>query len=376
MGSETSIASAAVGKLGRKVLSLTTKTLLRVIPPDPKRLAIRAFPDFDDTTTALLPGLNNHYKVTVLTTAKTSRPVQSWNRVDVRSGLSPLGVWRFLRAGTVVFTHGIYFSAPPVRGRVFVNAWHGMPLKKIGRMLGPVEVPSFTFTVSTSPLFSAILAESFGCDLSAIKTIGLPRNDTLRAAALLPNSNTIMVMPTYRRAVIGAPRQEGSEDQSRPSSQEIAQLRKAAHSQGLTFVVRLHPLCDPEEVQYWETLGPVLSNEDLHQSGETLYAVLGRSAALVTDYSSVAIDYLVTGRPIFLVQPDVASYDDDRGFAVPPHQFMKIGTAVNSYAQLAERIAAGLDANNHPKPGEFYTAPFEGASARMVAEIRGAHCER
>ena len=37
----------------------------------------------------------------------------------------------------------------------------------------------------------------------------------------------------------------------------------------------------------------------------------------MTDYSSWAYDYILTGRPLFLYAPDVKKYDQERGFYFP-----------------------------------------------------------
>ena len=73
----------------------------------------------------------------------------------------------------------------------------------------------------------------------------------------------------------------------------------ALADRGLQLVVKPHPMdADPRVDPRWVTVG----DEDLVRTGISLYQLLGASAGLVTDYSSVWTDYLLLDRPMaFLV---------------------------------------------------------------------------
>jgi hypothetical protein len=49
----------------------------------------------------------------------------------------------------------------------------------------------------------------------------------------------------------------------------------------------------------------------------TLYQFIGASSAMVSDYSSVWVEYLDVDRPLLLYCPDIASYVDGRGLSRP-----------------------------------------------------------
>jgi len=51
-----------------------------------------------------------------------------------------------------------------------------------------------------------------------------------------------------------------------------------------------------------------VDEDDLVRAGVGLYALLGASSGLVTDYSSVWVDYLLLDRPLAFLVPDRASY--------------------------------------------------------------------
>ncbi len=74
---------------------------------------------------------------------------------------------------------------------------------------------------------------------------------------------------------------------------------------GVSVVVKPHP----QDAESRRIEGArVITNEDLRDAGVQLYELIGASSALLTDYSSVWIDYLALDRPIGFVVPDESGY--------------------------------------------------------------------
>lgn len=75
-----------------------------------------------------------------------------------------------------------------------------------------------------------------------------------------------------------------------------------------TFAYRLHPniakLRRPDFLQKY-------TDASFYKDAQEL---LSATDVLLTDYSSIMEDFMLTGRPGFIYAPDVASYSDDRGF--------------------------------------------------------------
>lgn len=57
-----------------------------------------------------------------------------------------------------------------------------------------------------------------------------------------------------------------------------------------------------------------LENQDLEDNGLQLYEFINCSDALISDYSSVAIDYLLLNRPIGFTLDDYDAYTESRGW--------------------------------------------------------------
>jgi len=60
----------------------------------------------------------------------------------------------------------------------------------------------------------------------------------------------------------------------------------------------------------------LITNEDLSHMSIELYELLGKTDALISDYSSVYIDYLLTNQPIGFTVDDLKDYSSNLGFSV------------------------------------------------------------
>lgn len=82
----------------------------------------------------------------------------------------------------------------------------------------------------------------------------------------------------------------------------------------------------------------ILRDENLLNSGIQLYQLLQKSEVLISDYSSIAIDYLVTDRPIIYTLDDYEEYNKSRGlFPANAIDYMP-GYHVYSIKELKESI--------------------------------------
>src|SRR5690606_28157325 len=107
--------------------------------------------------------------------------------------------------------------------QVVVNIWHGLPYKKIRKMVGGEDLLA-NFTVGTSFPTKKIFSESFGVAEETVVTTGYPRNDQLiRAkenkktilasvdAEFLKYEHLVIWLPTYRKNTVGVSREDGQE---------------------------------------------------------------------------------------------------------------------------------------------------------------------
>jgi CDP-glycerol glycerophosphotransferase (TagB/SpsB family) len=302
----------------------------RVVPKARDLVAVNSYPDFDDTARALARASDElGFKLAVLTAQRNAAPPE-WcrsSRITVAHRYSVEGLRLYHSARTVLFTHGLFAHWPLSDRQVVVNVWHGMPIKRIGLMDGkrPEEIPRFHYTIADDDLWRDIVAKSFGGNPRRVIVTAHPRidimlsPDPLPEMGLPPRGRLIAWLPTYRRSWVGDIREDG-DAASDPlnGGVDLKALDEALRDCDAACVVKPHPMARVDRALF-AGLGSIvlLDDDDLRRRGATLYQLLGHTDGLITDVSSVFIDYSRLGRPTLLFCPDLDKYDASRGFSAP-----------------------------------------------------------
>ena len=261
--------------------------------------------------------------------------------------------WLYITARYVFFTHGLYGSPRPPRGKTFVNVWHGDGPK---RRKGFAVVRS-SIVVSGTRLWGSMRAQNFGLDERAVLITGNPRVDQfarpatdkdLRSLGIDPDLPLVMWLPTYRKTYYRGyrvrPVQDWSDTDelstSTPVRGLLSMLAAETMSAGLTLVVKPHPL-DADE--FADTGIRVLTNADLRRAHVALYQLLSRADGLITDYSSVWTDFLVRDKPIGFFCPDLDDYIVNRGLNVDNYPELLPGPMLESLEDFRAFFGDCLD---------------------------------
>jgi hypothetical protein len=225
------------------------------------------------------------------------------------------GLWAYLRAQAVFFTHGLYGSPRPCAKKPVVNLWHGDGPKDVRPDKGVGAFIASTYLVGSTELFTGHQASAFDIPADRVLLAGNPRTDQFwhpldrdRLARLGITGDFVLWMPTFRHPrPVGAVRvhddARGTGDVGRV---ELDALLDGLRARGLQLVVKPHPM-DADRRRFEGMV--TVEEEDLVRAGVSLYGLLGASAGLVTDYSSAWVDYLLLDRPIAFLVPDRSSYD-------------------------------------------------------------------
>jgi CDP-glycerol glycerophosphotransferase len=305
----------------------------------------------------------------------------------LRSGWQ--GWLRTLRAGVIVVTHGLGDANRfGVRGAFIVQLWHGIPLKKIQldsavTFSGPAWLRSVlrglyrrnTSAIRMLPAASeysaARLRTAFGLPANRVVVTGDPRDDVLlagteesrvaqarelleRSVGELGGSRVVLYAPTWR---------DGERDPGVPSDDEWRAIAAYLEAARLLLVLRPHP----HSVGDYDA-GPAASPRIRMLAAAAqndITPVLPAIDLLVTDYSSIAYDFALTGHPIVFFAPDVAEYTATRGLYEPYEKFSG-GTEVASWPE-ALRLLARVDSD--PATRQM----LELHSSRLASECHSFH---
>lgn len=294
------------------------------------------------------------------------------------------GIYHFLTSKYFFYTHGKYPIKPSAK-QVVINLWHGTPLKTIGNLekgKEHIDYNFFSFILATSDVFSEIMKKAFSCKEEQIKICGHPRNDLLFKPIKNPideEKKLVLWLPTHRNydGIDGISKKLTGSIPIFTDHEKMKELDEYLHELNTNLIIKIHPTqnYDGSEYQEYENV-EVWTEEDLNIKDINLYQLLGRSEALITDYSSVYFDFLLLDRPIAFTVNDLEMYKGERGFVFDdPEDYMpgpKVENKIQFFDFLYE-ISGDKDVfkgerDRVNKLANYYT---DGDNCRRVLDIAG-----
>lgn len=260
------------------------------------------------------------------------------------------GIWSFIRCRYVFHTHGILgFLNLKQHTDKMINLWHGMPLKTIG-LLDPYYKDNYMLfntdvLIATSPIFQNILNQCFGVDNSKILITGQPRCDLLfdnatfwQTAGIDKNQyeSVGIWLPTYRASNLELEsRTDGNFQDGHicfMSVEDLKDLNLFLNKNRRLLIIKLHPMDKLQSYKF-----PNLSNIHIIKQKDfkdQLYPLLGECDYLLTDFSSVWIDYDITNKPMAFVMDDFSEYNNSRGFTIENLDNILPGPIIDSFTKM------------------------------------------
>lgn len=286
---------------------------------------------------------------------------------------SLLGVWYSLRAKVYFYDNYSKDICFTLSGRaVKINMWHGIPLKKIqwDNIFDKVRHPKSKlekirwalrrmsdekpsdYVLTTSQFLKPIFSSAFCTDRVLI--CGYPRNDILisdmitevQSAEEKSLVNTMVQAKETKKIVLYMPTFRDSEKKFF----EVIQL-KEFHSflekENILFCVKLHVKSKLRERFMEIQKGNIL----IIDPNADPYPLLKISDVLITDYSSVYFDFLLTSKPIIFFAYDLQDYlRESREMYFDYHQFTP-GEKVYNQKEL-ETVLSHIDSQQYRQERE------------------------
>ncbi|MFA6779423.1 MAG: CDP-glycerol glycerophosphotransferase family protein [Paludibacteraceae bacterium] len=236
-----------------------------------------------------------------------------------------------MKAGFVFLSSGVGdVCMKYINGAKQVWLWHGMPLKKIEadipkkistfkrfkteirRIFVPYELNrTYDFLLSSSDFFSPMIASAFKSDISKVHVLGSPRNDiffvsgkkSLYVQDIDMKFNSpikLLYMPTFRDA-------NRSLNFFENFDFSIDVFKNVLKKNNMVFLYKGHFYEENSDLNKnlfsYDRFSVVNSNVNVDT-----YQLLNEVDVLVTDYSSVYFDFILTKKPVILTPFDIEDY--------------------------------------------------------------------
>lgn len=313
---------------------------------DPRRILFGSMPDYSDNSRALSDYLiENGYleKYDIYWLVRDIEKVRRDNPDAKVTFISNKG-WGLIRnlkvyltAKWLFATHSNvgYANVPLREEQHYIRLWHGCSYKdkdKKDKMLteqGKLQV-AYEKALVAGPLFVKTKSYFWECPEEKILSIGYPRYDWLLKKTELAwqlynalnneGGKVVMWMPTYRvcQNVKYSDTNNISQFPLMANDSDWQKLDDYCVSKNVVVLVKLHPMQKSYDIK-WNKFRNVkiISNEDFNRVGIQMYSFLAVTDGLISDYSSVAVDYMLVDKPIAFTLDDYELYKDGRGFVVP-----------------------------------------------------------
>lgn len=245
-----------------------------------------------------------------------------------------------------------------------------------------------------SHFFDDIITYEYNCTKEKLVYLGYPRCDWLYQGEVEnqkcrktvfggEDSRFVVWLPTYRKhARTQAARQMDTSSYDgigMPlvySQAQLSQLDTFLAQRNLYLLFKPHPAQDISGLKAADLSHiRILTDDKLAEMDLQLYQILGASEGLITDYSSVFFDYLLTDKPIATTTDDIDAWKGMTGFAFDLDAFLnKATTRVATLAELElylDDLVAGRDDKvaGRKEIRALTNIYFDGNSAQRVADF-------
>lgn len=302
----------------------------------------------------------------------------------------------------IFMTDAYGFCRNARQDQVRVQLWHGCGFKTRTNFV-PCE-KRYEYNIVIGELYKKIHADIYGLRDDQVIITGYPKSDWIfhRAAENIAEKlgiispitgndsfsdykfateKIVFWLPTFRIAKENLSELHEhtlSTGTGMPLVENVDQLKlldDCLRENNIRLVIKLHPFQDKgalsgiTEDQNLKNI-VLIDNEQLVDEDVQIGQLLAYADALISDYSSVAVEYLLLGRPVAFTLDDAKEYENSRGFVFENIREWLPGKELYSfddYLEFVREIAEGIDTSKNKR---------ERITACMHQYVDDKSCER
>ena len=242
---------------------------------------------------------------------------------------SIMGIWLSISSKVYIYDSRTSCINHWTSGGAFkVSLWHGSPLKTIDRditvknnafylgnhtwglkryfvrMIMPEWFVVADLMFATSEKVKGYFNSAFGCE--KIEVTGYPRNDIISNPTLyakhLASEHNIIESLTTKKIILYAPTFRDTNRFDRKTPIEWERLNDLLKKNDTTFLIKLH------RHDYSMAMKEKCSHIRVLDNESDMYPLFSKVDLLITDYSSIFFDFLLTDKPVLFYPYDKDDY--------------------------------------------------------------------
>ena len=289
-------------------------------------------------------------------------------------------VYYYAKAAFSFYTHTTSSIKYKRRGQTVVFFGHGYAYK--GNKGHGSNYHNFDYALSIGEAANITQASFIGCSPDKMLPLGLPRNDLLVRSKSNGSScpwnkgfkKVIIWMPTFRESRMNHLSEKHCATETGlpliAESASLDQFNAFLNKRNICILLKPHPI-QTQKSAFKEHRSNIIvvNDEDIAHAGLMLYEMVAQSDALLTDYSSVAADYLLLDKPIGFILSDMEKYKKDRGFVMEDPTTVMPGHHIYSIEDLQGFINDLCDGIDKYQPARHKT------TQQLHAALKGNSCE-
>lgn len=256
-------------------------------------------------------------------------------------------------------THGIAIKFD-LSNVIYVNLWHGVGPKKAGFLVDENKITeedlkysnemenNIDYFVTPSKLWNYIHGQLFNTNHHRMLDLGVSRNEIILKSKKEIKSfkkfeKTIFYLPTFMN-------NGNRKDDPSKSVTNLINLKKYDENKIIEYleknnyllIVRYHP---SEKNLHNIPKHPNVLNLDnayLEKENIELYEIINNADVLITDYSSVYIDFMLLNKPIIFAHGNDEVYEKNRDFIFDDYDFWFSDNIVKDIDDMIDMITQVL----------------------------------
>lgn len=271
--------------------------------------------------------------------------------------------------------------------QVRVQLWHGCGFKTRTNFV-PCE-KRYEYNIVIGELYKRIHADIYGLRSEQVLITGYPKVDWLFTKPQkekvdklgIPKAKKyIFWLPTFRTAKTAVSELNENTLLSQTGlpividKEKLELINNTLIEMDIAMIIKLHPFQNRDSIVCDNMSNIVLlDNEQLVDCDMQINELLPMADALISDYSSVAVDYLILNKPIAFTLDDVREYEDSRGFVfdnireyLPGSEIFSIDDFIGYIKDIAGGIDSDCDKRNRIR--DLFHQYKDGNSCRRVLD--------